>query len=54
MGPKYQIGGGHTGSEIGYANKFDMIAIGADMVKKCFLGSTSVHVMHKTKIRSKL
>ncbi len=53
---KYKTGGGNPGSQIvsfAQKGKFDMIVIGARGVggmKEAFLGSTSNHVMHKTKI----
>jgi nucleotide-binding universal stress UspA family protein len=53
---KYKTGGGNAASEIvkfAQKGKFDMIVIGArgmGGVKEAFLGSTSNHVMHKTKI----
>jgi len=53
---KYKTGGGNAGSEIvsfAQKGKFDMIVIGARGVggaREVFLGSTSNHVMHKTKI----
>ena len=53
---KYKTGSGNTGAAIvNYAQKgkFDMIVIGARGLggaKEAFLGSTSNHVLHKTKV----
>ena len=53
---KYKTGGGNTGSEIvkfAQKGKYDMIVIGARGIggaKEAFLGSTSNHILHTSKI----